>query len=165
MKTTSSMLGSLLLVLALFLASCASVPMASAEQDAASKTFATPGPGEAGLYVYRDTFVGQALKKTVSLDGVPIGETANKVYLHLRIAVGEHRLSTESEFSDNDLTFTAEAGKNYFFEQYIKFGVFVGGANLRAVSEAEGKQAVLRCRQALGFERAPAAEVGLVPGP
>jgi len=154
----------LLLIATLALAGCASVPMAPPEQDAASKTFAAPPADQAGLYVYRSTFVGQALKKTLYLDGVMIGETANKVFLHRLISPGEHKLSTESEFSDNDLTFTAEAGKNHFFEQYIKMGVFVGGANLKAVSEEEGKKYVLECREAVGGTGAP-AKVKQDPGP
>jgi Protein of unknown function (DUF2846) len=132
-------------------ASCASVPMASAEQDAASKTFAEPAAGKAGLYVYRrDAFVGQALKKDVFIDGVLIGETASGVFFHRPISPGSHTLSTESEFSANDLEFIAEPRMNYFFEQYIKMGVFVGGANLMAMDEEAGKKGVLECMEALG---------------
>jgi protein involved in sex pheromone biosynthesis len=69
-----------------------------------------PEGDKAGLYVYRNTFVGQALKKTVYLDGSEIGETANKVYFYKDITPGEHQLSTESEFSDNSITFHASGG-------------------------------------------------------
>jgi hypothetical protein len=126
----------------------------SIEQDTESKTFTKPAADKAGLYVYRNTIVGQALKKTVSVDGVPIGETANVVYLHRLIAPGQHLLSTESEFSDNAVELDAQPGTNYFFEQHIKMGIFVGGARLRAVSEEEGKQGVLACKEALGFQAA-----------
>lgn len=51
--------------------------------------------------------------------------------------------STESEFSENAFKFVAEAGLNYFIRQYIKMGVFVGGANLEIVSKEEGKKGVL----------------------
>lgn len=97
------------------------------------------------MYIYRNSFVGQALKKTVTLDGVVVGETANKVYFYKEIAPGEHTLATESEFSDNTLTFTAGPGKTYFAEQYIKMGVFVGGAGLRMVDEEAGKKGVSEC--------------------
>ncbi|MCA8977789.1 MAG: DUF2846 domain-containing protein [Planctomycetes bacterium] len=123
--------------------------MAPPEQDAASKTF-TPPTDAAAVYIYRDTFVGQALKKTLSIDGVVIGETANGVFFRREVGPGPHTLSTESEFGDNKLDFTAEIGRLYFFEQYIKMGVFVGGANLQAVSEEDGKAAVLGCHEALG---------------
>ena len=124
---------------------CASVPMAPKEADAALKTFTAPSEGKAALYIYRNSFVGQALKKTVTLDGVVVGETANKVYFYKEIAPGEHTLATESEFSDNTLTFTAAPGKTYFAEQYIKMGVFVGGAALRMVDEEAGKKGVSEC--------------------
>lgn len=127
---------------------CASVPMAPQEADTALKTFATPTNEKAALYIYRNSFVGQALKKTVTLDGTVIGETANKVYFYKEIAPGEHTLATESEFSDNTLTFNAEAGKSYFVEQYIKMGVFVGGAGIRMVDEETGKKGVQECRLA-----------------
>jgi protein involved in sex pheromone biosynthesis len=130
------------------LSGCASVPMAPMEQDIAAKKFIKPTGEKAGLYVFRDTFVGQALKKTVSLDGAVIGETANKVFFYKEITPGSHTLSTESEFSDNSIDFQAEKENNYFAEQYIKMGVFVGGAGIQMVSEEDGKKGVLGCQLA-----------------
>lgn len=142
--------------------SCASVPMAPPEQDAASKTFAAPPPDQAGLYVYRDSSFGAALTKDLFLDGLLVGPTAAKVFYRRLIAPGEHTLSTESEFGDNALTFTAEAGKNHFFRQFVKVGVFVGGAGLEAVSEEAGRKGVLACKEALGVA-SPASTDGSPP--
>jgi hypothetical protein len=127
------------------LSGCASVPMASSEQNTALKAFPSPAGNNAGLYVYRDTFAGQALKKTVSIDGSVIGETANKTFFYKQITPGQHTLSTESEFSDNSITFQAVSGKNYFAEQEIKMGVLVAGADVAMVSEDQGKKKVLEC--------------------
>jgi protein involved in sex pheromone biosynthesis len=138
----------IVLIVVFILSGCASVPMAPTEQDIAAKEFTKPTGDMAGLYVFRDTFVGQALKKTVSLDGTVIGETANKVFFYREITPGGHTLSTESEFSDNLINFQAEKENNYFAEQYIKIGVFVGGANVRMVSEEDGKKGVLGCHLA-----------------
>ena len=135
----------LTLVATLILSGCASVPMGPKEQDTALKQFAAPASEKAGVYIYRNTFGGQALKKTLTLDGKVIGETANKVYFHTAVTPGNHTLGTESEFSDNTIPLVVEGGKNYFVEQYIRMGVFVGGAVLKVVSEAEGKAAVLQC--------------------
>jgi protein involved in sex pheromone biosynthesis len=132
----------------LVLSGCASVPMGSPEKDAALKQFAAPAADKAGLYVFRNTFAGQALKKTLAIDGKVIGETANKVYFYAELTPGTHKISTESEFSDNDLELLAEGGKNYFVEQTIKMGVFVGGAKLTNVGEEAGKAAVLECKLA-----------------
>lgn len=135
------MLGSALLA-SLILTGCASVPMESAEQDAAMKRFTAPSADKAGLYIYRNSFAGKALKKSLSVDGKVIGETANKVYFYREVTPGEHVIATESEFSDNSLTFQAEGGKNYFARQYIKVGVFVGGAGIEMVDEATGMKEV-----------------------
>ena len=135
----------------MFLSGCAQVPLASAEADAARKRFDQPEEGKAGVYVYRTSGIGGALKKTVCVDETPLGKTAPNTYFYTEVKPGSHNISTESEFGYNSLDFTANAGVNYFFEQYIKMGVFVGGSNLRPVSEAKGKAEVLKCKLAQGF--------------
>ncbi|MDI5830901.1 DUF2846 domain-containing protein [Shewanella xiamenensis] len=137
-----------MLAVCLFLTGCASVPMASQEEDAKLKTFQKPADNKSGIYVYRNSFAGQALKKNIYINGNLIGESANKVYFYKEVDPGEQKLSTESEFSENDLTVKTEGGKNYFFEQYIKMGVFVGGAGLKAVSDTEGMKNVQECKLA-----------------
>ncbi|ASK26886.1 DUF2846 domain-containing protein [Neisseria chenwenguii] len=127
----------------LALSGCASVALAPQEASAAAKTFNLPAEGMAGLYVYRDSFVGQALKKDIWVDGKCLGESSNKVFFRTEVAGGQsHEIATESEFSPNKLTIAAEAGKNYFVRQYIKMGAFVGGAHVELVDEAQGKAAV-----------------------
>lgn len=112
------------------LGGCASVPLASNAENATAKSFPAPESGKAGLYVYRDSFVGKALKKDVYLDGRCLGETADRVFFYQQISASQpHTLGTESEFSPNNLTLNVAPGKNYFVRQYIKMGVFVGGAS------------------------------------
>ena len=127
------------------LTGCASVPMGSTEADAQLKTFSAPPADKSGLYIYRDSFVGQALKKSVTVDGQVIGETAKGVYFHRFLAPGKHVIGTESEFSDNNLTLVTEPGKNYYLRQYIKMGAFVGGANLEQISEAQAQRDLKDC--------------------
>lgn len=148
MKMIVSLRSLILIATIAVLTGCASVPMAPKEQDAASKTFKAPSPGMAGVYIYRNSFAGKALTKRLSIDGVLIGETANGTYFHKEVAPGEHTLTTQAEFGDNELKFKAEAGKNYFFQQYIKMGTFKGSAGIQAVSDEEGKQNVLQCSEA-----------------
>lgn len=140
-----NVIAGLLLLATLVVSGCASVPMGPSDEDQALKQFPTPPQGMAGLYVYRDSFMGKALKKSVSLDGQLLGETANGVYFYEVVEPGEHSLSTESEFSDNSIDFMADAGENYFVEQYIKMGIFVGGAGLNMVEKTEGMDAVRKC--------------------
>ena len=136
------------LLAATYLTGCASVPMDSPEQDILMKEFAAPENGNAGLYIYRNSNFGGALKKNLYIDKEFIGESAPMTYFYQEVGPGEHTLSTESEFSDNDLKIQVESGQNYFVRQYIKMGLFVGGANLERVPESEGQSGVRECKLA-----------------
>lgn len=131
--------------LAALMTGCASVNMESKEASDKAKTFATPAEGNAGLYVYRDSFVGKALKKDIWVDGRCLGESAPDVFFQTEVKGGmEHEISTESEFSPNKLSLMFEAGKNYFIRQYIKIGALVGGADLEVIPEEQGRAAVAK---------------------
>lgn len=56
-----------MLTICLLLSGCASVPMASKEEDAKLKTFQKPAENKSGIYIYRNSFAGQALKKISTL--------------------------------------------------------------------------------------------------
>lgn len=128
-------------VVAAFLFSgCASVPMESQEKSDLALKFNPPPAKKAGLYIYRSGHFGGALKKDVWIDGKCIGETAPNIFFYEEVEGDkEHKLSTESEFSPNDLLVKTPAGRNYFVRQYIKMGAFVGGAGLELVEEEKGK--------------------------
>lgn len=131
------------ILLSLSLTGCASVPLASSEDNTTAKSFPVPENGKAGLYIYRDSVVGKALKKDVYLDDKCVGETADRVFFYQQISSDKsHSLGTESEFSPNNITLNVVSGKNYFVRQYIKMGFFVGGAGLESVSETEGKRVI-----------------------
>ena len=117
-------------------------------KDNERKKFTPPPQEAAGLYIYRNSTFGGALKKIVFIDGKIIGETAPMTYFYKALKPGIHELSTESEFSNNNFELDAKGGQNHFVRQYIKFGVFVGGANFELVSEEEGKEGVLECKLA-----------------
>lgn len=131
-----------------YLSGCASVPLASVEEDKARKAFSSPSADKAGLYIFRNSNAAATLKKSVYIDGEYIGETAPMTYLYEEIKPGEHTLSTESEFSNNDLILEAESGKNYFVRQFLKLGIFIAGAILQHVPEDEGMEAVVECKLA-----------------
>ena len=129
---------------------CASVPMENSEKSDKAKTFVPPSNGNAALYIYRSGSFGGALKKDVWVDGKCIGETAPNMFFYEEVKGGmEHKVSTESEFSPNDLLINSESGKNYFVQQYIKISVFVGGAGLELVEEDKGKAKVTKLRMAM----------------
>ena len=127
----------------LLVSGCASVEMASKAESAKAKEFNPPSQGTAGVYIYRDSVVGKALKKDVWIDGKCIGESAPDVFFYTEVEGGKtHKVDTESEFSPNTLELMFEAGKKYFIRQFIKMGVFVGGAGLEQIPEEQGKLAV-----------------------
>ena len=132
------------------LQACASVPMASAEQDAKSKTFAAPPANETSLYVFRNSAWELAGAREIRLDGVLLGAMADEVYLHRQIAPGTHTMAAESEFGEISIAFKAEAGKLCFVRLYFDWGLFVCTSRLAQVSEEEGKDWVLNSHEALG---------------
>ena len=93
--------------------------------------------------------LGGALKKDLWVDGHCLGTSAPNVFFYTEVEGGkEHVVTTASEFSTNSLSLHTEAGKHYFVRQYIKMGAFVGGANVKQVSEAEGKAEVMKLNMA-----------------
>lgn len=138
-----------MLTATLLISGCASVDMAPKVESARAKEFNPPSQGNAGVYVYRDSFVGKALKKDVWIDGKCIGESAPDVFFYTEVEGGKnHKIDTESEFSQNTVELMFEAGKNYFIRQFIKMGVFVGGAGLEQIPEEQGKIAVAKLEMA-----------------
>lgn len=134
----------------LLISGCTSVPMESKEKSELAKQFNSPPEGKAGLYVYRSGSFGGALKKNVWLNGKCIGETAPNMFFYEEVNSGsEQKISTESEFSPNYLIVKTENGKNYFISQYIKMGVFVGGAGVEMVDEKKGKKEISKLEMAI----------------
>lgn len=143
MSTIKVLITSLSIGAILFISGCATIPMETKEASAKAKSFNPPSEGNAGLYIYRDSILGAALKKDIWVDDKCIGESAPKVFFYEDVKGNqEHKISTESEFSPNNLLIKVESNKNYFVRQYIKMGAFVGGANLELVEEEEGKKAI-----------------------
>lgn len=134
-------IGTLLISTALFLSGCATVPMAEQAKSDELKKFNAPPADKSAIYVYRkNTILGAGLKKNIYIDDEFIGESAKGTFFYKQVAPGDHKISTESEFSENHLPLKTQGGKNYFIRQYIKLGVFVGGANLEEVSEEQAKK-------------------------
>lgn len=133
----------LITLVSALVAGCASVPMEGVDSTVEAQKFNPPSEGSSGLYIYRSSSFGGALKKDIWIDEKCIGETAPNIFFYEEVEGDkEHKISTESEFSPNDLLISTKSGMLYFIRQYIKFGVFVGGAGLEIVDEEEGKKQV-----------------------
>ena len=72
MRTTITCAALLLSYLAM--TGCASVPMEGMEETSIAKKFNPPVEGSSGLYIYRPSSLGGALKKDIWVDGKCIGE-------------------------------------------------------------------------------------------
>ncbi|MFT0211431.1 DUF2846 domain-containing protein [Pseudomonas sp. F1_0610] len=142
------LMAALTLGLSFLLIGCSSIPMETAQRDHELKRFPKPPEGKAAVYIYRDSFAGQALRKKLTIDGEVIGKSANKVFFYQVISPGQHRITTESEFGDNELILDASAGVNYFVRQYMKIGVFVSGSALELMDTREGKYAIFKTKLA-----------------
>jgi hypothetical protein len=90
------LIGIAALIGTLTLAGCATVPMASMEQDSAAKGFATP-PDLSRIYLYRNKSFGGAIPLTVSLDGKTMGQTGPNTYFVWDVSPGEHTVTSYSE--------------------------------------------------------------------
>lgn len=143
----------LTLSICLIFTGCASVNMAPRAASDNAKKFAPPSQDKAGVYIYRNNFVGKALKRDIWIDGNCVGRSAPDVFFHTEVAGGmTHKIATESEFSPNILELVLESGKNYFVRQYIKMGFIVGGSDLEQVSESQGKADIIKLEMAQGGE-------------
>jgi len=126
------------------LSGCANVDTTSFTESNEAKRFDQPSEGKSGVYVYReDTIFGAAFKKDVYINGKCLGETAKGVFFYEEVEGDtEHKVSTETEFSPNDVVVYLKSGYNYFFEQYMKLGVFVAGAGIEKVDSEKGMMKV-----------------------
>ena len=141
MKLSSKLFLSLFLLSAALISGCASVPIASMDEDAKAKTFAT-ADGKSNIYVYRDESFGGAIPMTVALDGKVAGQTGPKTYFLFVVDPGPHEVSSLAE-NNSILKLNAEAGKSYFIWQEVKMGILYARTKLNLVDEEEGKEGVL----------------------
>jgi PBP1b-binding outer membrane lipoprotein LpoB len=123
---------------------CASVPMASAEADAAAKSYKI-NPKKANVYVYRNENFGGAVKMPVLIDNMAVGDTAAKTYIFKQVDPGSRIITSKTE-NDATLTIDAKPGKNYFVWQEVKMGAFSAGSKLHLVDESTGKAGVETCK-------------------
>jgi hypothetical protein len=131
-------------ILIFLLSGCASVPMASLDQDIKAKNF-SPVPNKASLYIYRNESFGAAIPMTVSVNGKVLGQTAAQTYFRLNLTPGRYNVESHAE-SISNLLFTTEAGKNYFVWQEVKMGMWMAGSLLQQTDETRGRAGVMESK-------------------
>ena len=132
-----------LLVAALLVPACASIPMGSQQEDLIAKAFVAK-PGKAAIYVYRSETLGFAAPITVAVDGRTVGKTLGQTYLVLEVEPGEHEIASVAEDMAT-LRVIAQPGESYYIWQEVKVGMWKVRSRLHAVSEAQGQSGVADC--------------------
>ena len=146
MKSSNRSFLTILLLMALFVGGCASVPMTSMEEDTKAKSFAVP-TNKSLIYMYRNETYGGAILLTVALDGKVAGQTGPRTYFLWEIDPGSHELSSFSE-NTSTLKINTEAGKAYFVWQEVKMGMWTARSQLQQVDEENGRKGVAECKRA-----------------
>lgn len=127
-------------ILALLLSGCASVPMASLDQDTEAKDF-SPIQDKAVLFIYRNEIFGSAIPMTVTVNGKALGQTVAKTYFRLNVAPGKYKVESHAE-NISSLPLTTEGGKNYFVWQEVKMGMWMARSLLQQTEESVGRAGV-----------------------
>lgn len=135
-------------ILACVLTGCANVQKADSSSSDYAKEFNTPPKGYAGVYLYRNFFMGCGLYKNLYIDGQYLGETDRSCFFYRLARPGLHEIQTESEFSENSIQVNMEEGQNYFIYQWIKPGIFVGGADIELVEPEKAKEEIKKLERA-----------------
>jgi len=124
----------------LLISGCASVEMASKAESAKAKEFNSPVKALLAFTFTVTALLAWPSRKTYGLMESASARVRRMCFSIRQVEGGKnHKVDTESEFSPNTLELMFEAGKNYFIRQFIKIGVFVGGAGLEQISEENGK--------------------------
>ncbi|WNL16483.1 DUF2846 domain-containing protein [Arcobacter cryaerophilus gv. pseudocryaerophilus] len=126
--------------------------LAKKEVSDNAKLFNKPSNEKAGLYIYRESgIVGSLTRKNLYIDDRFIAESSPNMFFYVEVdGDKEYKISTESEFSNNDIILKIDKNKLYFINQYIRGGVFNRGANLKIIDEKVAKKAILNPNMELG---------------
>lgn len=126
---------------------CASVPMASLEEDSNAKQFQV-AKEKSSIYLYRNENFGGAIPLTVSIDDQVSGQTAPYTFYKWEVAPGEHLIKSFAE-DVSSLLLVAKAGQAHFVRQEVKMGMWTARSQLYEVSVSEGKDAINECKMAM----------------
>lgn len=146
MKTNPSPFLGIALLLVSIVSGCASVPMASIDEDVKAKSFTIPAD-KSSIYVYRNESFGGAIPIAVSLDGKVAGQTGPKTYFMWEVEPGSHEVGSISE-NTSTLKLNTEAGKAYYVWQEVKMGLWMPRSLLQEVDVETGKKGVAECKRA-----------------
>ncbi|OGA72106.1 MAG: hypothetical protein A3F77_01890 [Betaproteobacteria bacterium RIFCSPLOWO2_12_FULL_67_28] len=146
MSVQDRLLSTFVLLAALLAAGCASVPMASLEDDTRAKTHAVR-PDKSNIYVYRNETLGGAISMTVTLNGRVAGQSGPQTYFMFEVDPGTYELSSIAE-NTSALKLTTAPGRAYYLWQEAKMGMWMARTLLQQVDEDTGRKGVAECKRA-----------------
>ncbi len=139
-KIKSSFVAVILLLLA---SGCASVPMASKEDDAAAKKFQAPAD-QGRIYVYRNEAMGGAVKIPITLDGKLMGSTGKNTFFVFDVSPGSHEVGCIGE-TPGKVTVDLKGGEAAYVWQEMKMGMWAASCAMHNVDEQTGQKGVSEC--------------------
>jgi hypothetical protein len=133
------------------LAGCATVPMATVEQDIEAKSF-TPPPGKANLYIARrSAYFGSAVTFRIMVDGIPIGSIGPGTYHLVAVEPGQHNILVSSTENSDQAMFEAAADNSYYFQVTVLMGLVTARTAIAQIDEGRGLQLVLNGKRAMSI--------------
>ncbi|HXV12457.1 MAG TPA: DUF2846 domain-containing protein [Burkholderiales bacterium] len=133
--------GRILLAAVLLCAACAPLPPSPADLQA--RKFEIPDGGRAAIYVVRDVAGFNDDGATLLLDGTTMITTYPGTYYRWEVAPGTHRIAGYASDSGN-ISVNVEAGRIYFVQQWVAFGMLGPRSRFAQVPTDEGRAAVMR---------------------
>jgi hypothetical protein len=137
MKNFSQLLIGALII---FLSGCASVPMATLEQDAKAKDFSAL-PDKGVVYIYNNSS-SMSLAESISVNGKVVGSITGNTYFRFNLIPGKYIINSFASYGSSSVDLNVEAGKNYFVWQELHFR----STTLEQVNETEGHKGVLETK-------------------
>jgi hypothetical protein len=135
----------------MILAGCATVPMATVEQDIEAKSF-TSIPGKSNLYIARrNAYFGAAITFRIMVDGNPIGSIGPGTYHLVAVEPGQHSILVSSNENSDQVMFEASAEKSYYFQVRVSMGLITARTEIDQIDEGSGMQLVLNGKRAVSF--------------
>ena len=125
-----------------FLAGCASTTQFAPFPDQAKRV---EDPSKARIYVVRTASVGGSVSMKVTDGPTLIGKTGPKGYLCWERDPGEMDLVGKAENTAR-FPLKVEQGMVYYIEQGVHMGILFARNDLKALTEAEGKAKVAKCK-------------------
>lgn len=126
----------------LLVSGCATVELASAEEDAAAKLFIPP-EGKANIYVARKGhLIGSEALFQIVVDGKVEGGIVPGTYQVVSVNPGIHIVSVTTTETQSTQEVDAVSGECYFFEVKPKIGNVITRAEVVRLTEPEGREAI-----------------------